>query len=148
MSIEQRIKRIEKAIKDTLEQRDWLRSHEWGKARERSAELGENLDEAISRSDRTVKTYENILATLRARSLPTGLRAGSARRPRRQSYAPFSMAVLQLRRSGSLAGPIQPRDMASRTGHAGFAKAALGEHFFEAHEAIARKVRVDRISLD
>jgi hypothetical protein len=67
MSIEQRIKRIEKTIKDTLEQRDWLRSLEWVESRERSAKLGENLDEAISHHDRTVKTYENILATLRAR---------------------------------------------------------------------------------
>lgn len=67
MSIEQRIKRIEKAIQETLEQRDWLRSQEWRESRERSIELDQNLDEAIAHHDRTINTYETILATLRAR---------------------------------------------------------------------------------
>ena len=67
MSIEQRIERIENAIKETLEQRDWLRSQEWRESRDHNVELDRNLDEAIAHHDRTVKTYETILATLRAR---------------------------------------------------------------------------------
>jgi len=67
MSVEQRIKRIEKAIKDTLEQRDWLRSAEWREHRDHDLELEQDLDEAIAHHDRTLKAYETILAKLRMR---------------------------------------------------------------------------------
>jgi hypothetical protein len=67
MSMEQHIKRLEDAIKAAVDQRDWLRSAEWRKMRDTNLELDGNVDEAIAHHERTIKTYENILATLRAR---------------------------------------------------------------------------------
>ncbi len=67
MTIEQRIKRLEEAIRTTLEHRDWLRSAEWRDSRNADADLRAHLDDAIDQHDRTLATYENILATLRAR---------------------------------------------------------------------------------
>lgn len=67
MSIEQRIKRLEEAIKHEVDLREWFRSHEWGESRKDDVELGDNLDEVLENHDRNIKTYENILATLRAR---------------------------------------------------------------------------------
>lgn len=67
MSIEQSIKRLEEAIKHELDLRNWFRSHEWGESRERDALVGENLDQALENHDRNIRTYENLLATLRAR---------------------------------------------------------------------------------
>ena len=67
MTLEERIRRLEDAIKHHVELRDWFRSHEWRESRENDAELGENLDQAIEDHDRNINTYENILATLRAR---------------------------------------------------------------------------------
>jgi hypothetical protein len=45
MSIEQRIKRIEDAIKTAIENRDWLRSQEWRAHREANDDLGGHLDD-------------------------------------------------------------------------------------------------------
>jgi hypothetical protein len=67
MSVEQQIKRVEDAIKVAIEQRDWLRSAEWRRHRDASLELDGHLDDAIAHHEQTIKSYENILATLRAR---------------------------------------------------------------------------------
>ncbi len=67
MSIEERIKRIEDAIRTAIENRDWLRSEEWREHRDANEDLGDHLDEAIEQHDRNIETYQNILATLRAR---------------------------------------------------------------------------------
>ena len=67
MSSEQRIKRLEEAIKNEMDLREWFRSHEWGHSREGNVQLGENLDQVLENHDRNIKTYENLLATLRAR---------------------------------------------------------------------------------
>jgi len=67
LTLEERIKRLEDAIKHHIELRDWFRSHDWRESRESDPDLSEHLDQAIEDHERNVKTYENILSTLRAR---------------------------------------------------------------------------------
>jgi hypothetical protein len=67
MSLEDRIVRIEDAIKNAIEHRDWLKSHEWREHRQENPELAEHLDDAIDQNERNIETYQRILATLRAR---------------------------------------------------------------------------------
>ncbi len=67
MSFEQQIKRLEEAIKNEIQMREWFRSYEWRHRREVDAELGDHLDQVLENHDRNIKTYENLLSTLRAR---------------------------------------------------------------------------------
>ena len=67
MSIEERIKRIEDAIKNAIDHRDWLRSVEWRQHRENNPELSQSLDDAVTHNESAIASYEEILTTLRAR---------------------------------------------------------------------------------
>lgn len=67
MSVEQRIRRIEEAIRTTLENRDWLRSAEWRDSRNADPDLVAHLDDAIDQHEQALASYEKILSTLRAR---------------------------------------------------------------------------------
>jgi hypothetical protein len=67
MSLEDRIIRIEDAIKNAIEHRDWLKSHEWHEHRQEDPDLAQHIDDAIDQNEQNIETYRNILSTLRAR---------------------------------------------------------------------------------
>lgn len=61
MNVEERVKRLEAAVKEQEAQRDWLRSVEW-------SDNHGTVEQAVAGNERAIETYRSLIARLKNQS--------------------------------------------------------------------------------